>query len=122
MLTQAGRLLGIFKSCAPVPAGEPWGVKGTLVAWAVLLGLGGWQLEEALPLQTALPRAAHCSGTHSTLPPASHQVGPRQPGKSLSYYRNFLNMATHESSGPAKGSTGVTNLVQGCRGQRVGLV
>lgn len=53
MLTQAGRLLGIFKSCAPVPAGEPRGAKGTLVAWAVLLGRGGWQLEEALPLQTA---------------------------------------------------------------------
>ena len=97
-------------------------MKGTLVAWAAVLGLGGWQLEEALPLQTALPRAAHRSGTHSTLPPASHQVAPLQPGKSLRYYRNFLNMPTHESSGRGKGSTGVTNLVQGRRGQRVGLV
>lgn len=31
MLTQAGRLPGIFKTCW-----EPWGGKGTLVHWAVL--------------------------------------------------------------------------------------
>lgn len=56
MLTQAGRLLGIFKTCAPVPAGEPQGVEGTLVPWPCPPGTGGsWQLEEALPSQTALP-------------------------------------------------------------------
>lgn len=34
--------------------------------------------------------------------------------------QNFLNMSMHESSGPEKEFTGITNLVQGHRGQRVG--
>lgn len=60
MLTQAGRLLGIFKTCASVSAGEPWGVEGTLVLWACPLGtVGSWQLEEAsfarLPFPESCP-------------------------------------------------------------------
>lgn len=58
MLTQAGRLLGIFKTCASVP-GEPWGVEGALVLWACPLGIvGSWQLEEAS--LTRLPSPESC--------------------------------------------------------------
>lgn len=59
MLTQAGRLLGIFKTCAPVPAGEPWAVASSLVFWAhppgTRWGVQSWRLEEALPARPPSP-------------------------------------------------------------------
>lgn len=79
MLTQAGRLLGIFKTCASVPAGEPWGVEGTLVLWACPLGtVRNWQREEASLARLPSLRAAHHSGTHTTLPLTGR--GPRNLG------------------------------------------
>lgn len=59
MLTQARRLLGIFKTCAPVPPGQPWGVEGTHVLWAGPPGTAGsWQQEEAFP--ATLPSPENC--------------------------------------------------------------
>lgn len=94
MLTQAGRLLGIFKTCASVPAGEPWGVEGTLVLWACLSGLwgaGGWR---KCPLLDCLPlRPAHHPGTHTT--PSSHWAGTPKPGEFLGCCRAFLSVCPH---------------------------
>lgn len=58
MLTQAGSLLGIFKTCAPIPAGESWGVEGTLVFQACPSGTAGsGQLKEAFLARLLSPES-----------------------------------------------------------------
>lgn len=112
MLTQAGRLLGIFKTCASVPAGEPWGVEGTLVLWACPLGtVRSWQREEASLAR--LPSPESCPPFWNSHYPSSHWAGTPKPGKFLGCCRDCLSMPTHESAGPGKGSPDMINLVQG---------